>query len=226
MMNIILEEDVPNLGVVGDLVRVKDGYARNYLIPQRKAVFASQRSVRELEHQKRVAAHQRKVKTAAAEGHKAAIEKLAVCMQAKVAPAPLGEDGQPIAENLQKLFGSITNRDIAAFLSEAGIKVEHRKIALSAPVRTVGKFQAKIRLNGGITADLPFWVVPEGAADLDAEKKRVEAAQATAAKELAARKQAEQAQRELEAKKIEEAIAAEKARAEAGIDAEPEAEEE
>src|SRR5688572_13804929 len=103
MMRIILKEDVPNLGVVGDLVTVRDGYARNYLIPEGKATFASVKSVRQLDHQKRLAAHERKKATAAAEIAKNKIESLSVVMHAKVAPAPLGEDGMPVKEIVQKL---------------------------------------------------------------------------------------------------------------------------
>lgn len=178
MMKIILQEDVPNLGVVGDLVSVRDGYARNYLIPQGKATFASVRSVRQLDHQKRLAAHHRKQATAVAEEQKQQVEALSVVMKAKVAPPPLGEDGEPIQELLPKLFGSITNRDITKVLKDSGIKIPgHRRVTMTEQVRTVGKFNAKVRLDGGIVATLPFWVIPESAEDVEAEKKRVEQAQ-------------------------------------------------
>ena len=183
MMKIILTEDVPNLGVVGDLVSVRDGYGRNYLIPQGKAVFASVRSVAELDHQKRLAQHHRTQATAQAESSKKVIEGLSVCMSAKVAPPQLNDEGEPIEEKLQKLFGSITNRDLAKVLRDSDIKVEHRRVVLAEPVRTVGKFAARVRLDGGVVATLPFWVIPEGAADVEIEKKRVEAAQEAAKKE-------------------------------------------
>src|SRR6185295_14673791 len=99
MMKVILREDVPNLGVVGDLVRVRDGYGRNYLIPQGKAILASSRSINELDHQKRLAAHHRQKATAAAAGDKDRIEKLSVVMHARVAAA-LGE--QVKEDQLQK----------------------------------------------------------------------------------------------------------------------------
>ena len=189
MMKVILKEDVPNLGVVGDLVTVRDGYGRNYLIPQGKAVFASVRSVAELDHQKRLAQHHRAQATAEAEKSRSVIEGLSVCMSAKVAPPQLNDEGEPIEEKLQKLFGSVTNRDIAKVLRDSDINIEHRRVSLPEPVRTVGKFEAKVRLDGGIVAALPFWVIPEGAADMEVEKKRVEAAQE------AARKEAEEAAR-------------------------------
>lgn len=183
MMKVILKEDVPNLGVVGDMVTVRDGYGRNYLIPQGKAVFASVRSQHELDHQKRLAAHNREKMTAEAQGSKQKIEKLSVVMQAKVAPPPIGDDGEPVVESLPKLFGSITNRDLAKVLSDSGVKVDHRRVTLQQHVGTVGKFEARVRLNGGVHAQLPFWVIPEGSEDVETQKKRVEEAQETAAKE-------------------------------------------
>jgi large subunit ribosomal protein L9 len=218
MMKIILQEDVPNLGVVGDLVTVRDGYGRNFLIPQGKAVFASVRSIHELEHQKRLAAHRRKQATAAAELARRRIEGLMVVMQAKVAPPQMGDDGHPIQEKLQKLFGSITTRDISNFLAASDVKIDHRRVALNEPVRTVGKYIATIRLDGGVSAGLPFWVIPEGTGDIEAEKKRVEAAQEAHRKErealLAAEKAAQAAAekerlRQLEAKKAAEAATGE-----------------
>ncbi|MCC7384786.1 MAG: 50S ribosomal protein L9 [Deltaproteobacteria bacterium] len=205
-MKVILREDVPNLGMVGDLVRVRDGYGRNYLIPQGRAVLASARSVHELEHQKRLAAHHRSKATAVAAGDKARIEGLSVVMSAKVAVA-LGEQAKE--DQLQKLFGTITSRDLEKVLAGAGVKVDHRRITLSEPVRTVGKFLAKVRLDGGVVAQLPFWVLTEGATDVDAEKKRVEAAQEAARKhaaEIAAReraKAAESAKAAAKAEKVE-----------------------
>ena len=223
MMKVILTEDVPSLGVVGDLVTVRDGYGRNYLIPQGKAVFASVRSVAELDHQKRLAQHHRAQATAEAEQSKTVIEGLSVCMSAKVAPPQLNDDGEPIEEKLQKLFGSITNRDIAKVLRDSDIKIEHRRVTLPEAVRTVGKFEAKVRLDGGIIAILPFWVIPEGAEDVEAEKVRVEAAQEAAKREAeeAARAAAEAAQAKKQpAPEGEGEAAAEKDEAEDGAAAE------
>lgn len=189
MMRVILQEDVPNLGEVGELVAVRDGYARNFLIPQGKAVFASMRSMRELEHQKRVAAFRRTKLVGEAEAARQTVEKLAICMHAKVAATPARE-GEPEAERLQRLHGSITNRDLVRVLGDAGVKTDHRRVTLAEPVRTVGKFSASIRLDGGLNVEFPFWVIPEGAGDVEAEKKRVEAAQEAARK---AREEARQA---------------------------------
>lgn len=217
MMRVILQEDVAGLGVVGDLVNVRDGYGRNFLIPQGKAVFASVRSVNELDHQKRLASHRRKQATAQAEIGRRKIESLSVVLQAKVAPPQMSDDGTPIVEKLQKLFGSITHRDLANVLSTSDVKVDHRRISINEQVRTVGRYVATVRLDGGVAATLPFWVIPEGAADVESEKKRVEAAQESAKKEreaaLAAEKAAQAAAekerlRMLEAKKAADEAAA------------------
>lgn len=190
MMKVILREDVPNLGTVGDLVRVRDGYGRNFLIPQGKAELASSSSIKMLEHQKRLAAHNRAKATAQAGTDKQKIEGLSVVMNARVAQA-LGE--QVKEDTLQKLFGTITARDIGRVINEAGVTVDHRRITLTEPVRTVGKFTAKIRLDGGVVAALPIWVLPEGTTDVEAEKKRVEAAQESAKKHAAEAAAAERA---------------------------------
>ncbi|MCB9654846.1 MAG: 50S ribosomal protein L9 [Deltaproteobacteria bacterium] len=212
MMQIILREDVPNLGVVGELVAVRDGYARNFLIPQGKAVFASVRSIRELEHQKRLAAHRRQQATTQAQADKLRIEGLSICLQAKVAQT-LGDEGEAAATALQKLFGSIGARDIARVLGDLGVKADHRRVTLSEPVRTVGKFTAQVRLEGGVLAKLPFWVITEGATDIEAEKRRVEAAQEAARKQRASEIEAEakakaQARHEAAAKAEADAAAA------------------
>lgn len=205
MMKVILQEDVSNLGVVGDLVNVRDGYARNFLIPNGMAIFASNRSVRQLEHQKRLAQHKRKLAQVQAEDHKKKIEGLSICMSAKVAAAAIGEDGKPVQERLPKLYGSITNRDVAGVLKGLGVEVDARRIQLSDVVRTVGKFAATVRLDGGIVAKIPFWVIAEGVPDVEAEKKRVEAAQEAVKKEAeeAAAREAKLAAQAAQAAKAE-----------------------
>lgn len=184
MMKLILQEDVPNLGMVGDLVTVRDGYGRNFLLPQKKAVFASPNSIKEFEHQKRLASHKRALATSQAEKDKKQIEALSITINARVAHTPAGDKTDGV-EELQRLFGSITSRELAKIVADAGVKVDHRKVVLSEPVRTVGKFEAKIRLNGGVSANILFWVIPEGATDVEAEKKRVESAQAEFKKRMA-----------------------------------------
>lgn len=218
MMNVILQEDIPALGVVGDLIRVKDGYARNFLIPKGKAVFASERSVNELEHQKRLAQHRREQATAASREAKTRIEGMAIAIPVKVAPPQLNDEGHPIEETLPKLFGSVTNRDLAKVLTENEIRVDRHRVTIAAPVRTVGRFSAVVRLDGNVNADLSFWVIPEGSEDIEAAKKDVESRQTKA------REEAEAAAR-AEIEKQQALAAAEKAAREAAAAAEAENEE-
>lgn len=124
-MQVILREELPNLGTTGDVVKVKPGYARNYLLPRGLAIEASVRNLRELEHQKRVVADKRlrEQKSAAAVAEKLASVKLAFQVRA-------GEDG--------KLFGSITNQDIHRALEERGFTIERRRILLNEPIKNLG----------------------------------------------------------------------------------------
>ena len=225
MMRVILQEDIAQLGVVGDLVQVKDGYARNFLIPKGKAVFASVRSVNELDHQKRLAAHRREQATVEARKSKDRIESLSIAISAKTAPPQLDDEGNPIEEVLPKLFGSVTNRDLARVLAEQGVKVDRHRVALSEPARTLGRFEASIRLDGAITAKLPFWVIPEGVDDVEAAKRDVEGRQTAAREEAEAAARAE----EEKAQALAAAAAAEKAAqqaASAAAEAEAETEDE
>ncbi|MBX2813948.1 MAG: 50S ribosomal protein L9 [Myxococcales bacterium] len=225
MMRVILQEDIPSLGVVGDLVHVKDGYARNFLIPKGKAVFASVRSVNELDHQKRLASHRREQATSEARKSKTTIEKLSIAISAKTAPPQLDDEGNPILDTLPKLFGSVTNRDLARVLAEQGIRVDRHRISVDAPIRTVGKFSAKVRLDGAITATLPVWVVPEGVDDIEAAKRDVEAKQQAARDEREAAARAELERQAAMAAAAEAEKAARQAAAQEASKAEPTSEE-
>ena len=127
-MNIILTENVEGLGKIGDLVKVKPGYARNYLVPRSLAVEANTRNVKELEHQKRQMERKLQKLTQEAEVLKARIEKVS-CVFAHRA----GEEG--------KLFGSVTSMDIGAKLAEAGIEIDRKKIQLDEPIKALGDYR-------------------------------------------------------------------------------------
>lgn len=225
MMRIILQEDVPNLGVVGDLVSVRDGYARNFLIPKGKAVFASVRSVNELDHQKRLAAHRREQATEEAQKSRTTIEKLSIAISAKTAPPQLDDDGNPIEDTLPKLFGSVTNRDLAKVLAEQGVKVDRHRVSITSAVRTLGRFVASVRLDGGIVAELPFWVIPDGSKDVEAAKRDVEARQTAAREEREAAQRAEIEKQQALAAAAEAEKAAREAQSAEAADGESEEEE-
>src|SRR5574341_2193533 len=138
-MDVILREDVPNLGTVGDLVKVKPGYARNYLLPRGLAVVADQRNVRVLEHQKRVAADKREQDRRKAETAAQKLSDLRVTIKARA-----GEEG--------KLFDSVTNLDIERALAELGFRVERRRIRLDEPIKSIGEHSVPVHLGVGIDA--------------------------------------------------------------------------
>jgi len=147
-MQVILLEDVPALGKAGESVKVSEGYGRNYLIPQKKAILATEKGIKILEHQKREV--QQRMGKAKKDVEKVAeqIEKLS-CTFAK----PVGESG--------KLFGSVTSMEIESFLKENGIDVDRKKILLEEPIKNLGMFTVPIKLHPELTAQLKVWVVQE-----------------------------------------------------------------
>ena len=133
-MQVILREELPNLGTTGDVVKVKPGYARNYLLPRGLAIEANVRNLRELEHQKRVVADHRlrAQKSAAAVADKVGAVTLTFRVRA-------GEDG--------KLFGSVTNQDIHRALEERGFTIERRRILLAEPIKSLGTHDVTVHLG-------------------------------------------------------------------------------
>ncbi len=145
-MKVILNENIDHLGKAGEIVDVSDGFARNFLIPHGKAVLATTRSVRELEHARRQVQAQILRERKTAEALKQAIEKVALNIVREA-----GEE--------EKLFGSVTNRDVAEALALEGFTVDHRKIQLEDPIKTLGTFKVEIRLNTDVTAEVKVRVV-------------------------------------------------------------------
>lgn len=150
-MKLILREDVYNLGKSGELVTVKEGYARNYLLPRNLAMLASSANVRQLDHEKKVIElRQQKLKGGALEQAKK-LEGVKISIKRKT-----GEQ--------DKLFGSVTALDIAESLAAAGHKLDRRLIHLPEPIRAVGEFAVEIRLHREVTAKLTVTVVGEAQA--------------------------------------------------------------
>jgi large subunit ribosomal protein L9 len=148
MVKVILKQDVPNLGKLGDLVNVRPGYGRNYLIPQGLAVAATEGNVRQIEHQKRLIAQQATKMRAEASD---LASRIAGATLTLVAPA--GAEG--------RLFGSITNRDIEEALAAVGIRVDRKLIHLAESVKSVGEHQATVKLGHDVDATVKFQVVPK-----------------------------------------------------------------
>ena len=147
-MQVILREDVDNLGKIGDLVKVKPGYARNFLVPSKKAIEATPKNMKAMEHAKKMVSDRLRTlkKSAAADAEN--IRALAIVIKAKV-----GEEG--------KLFGSVTSMDIAEAAAAKGVTIDKRKIALEEPIKRLGEFTVTVKLPADVTADLKVTVVAE-----------------------------------------------------------------
>lgn len=145
-MKVILTEDVERVGKVGDLVEISDGYARNFLIPKKLAAEATEKNVKALEHEKRLISDKvRKEKKEALELAK----KINEC--SITIPVKVGEE--------DKLFGSVTAKDIAEALSREGIKIDKKKIQLESPLKELGVFDVPIKLHQETVASLKLWIV-------------------------------------------------------------------
>jgi large subunit ribosomal protein L9 len=141
LVQVILSEDVHNLGDAGDVVNVKPGYARNFLIPQGKALPATAARVHEVEHKRRVIAEKRAKELKDLESVKLRLEGIALEIAAQV-----GEEG--------KLFGSVTAANLAELLAEKGVEVDRRKIVLAEPIKSVGEHAVSVRLRNDVVASL------------------------------------------------------------------------
>ncbi len=147
-MKVILKEDVHNLGKMGDIVTVRNGYARNYLIPKDLAVEANQRNVREFEHHKRIIQEKaRKIRDAAQ------------ILAEKIASTPLVIKAKAGEE--EKLFGSVTSIDIEKALSEAGFEIDRKKIILDEPIKRLGEYTVKVKVHPDVMADINVKVEQE-----------------------------------------------------------------
>lgn len=144
-VQVILSEDVHALGDAGDVVSVKPGFARNFLIPQGKALMATAERVNEVEHKKRVIAEKlaKELKDLTAVKAKLDGTKLEIEAQA-------GEEG--------KLFGSVTAANLAELLAEKGLEVDRRKIQLSDAIKSVGEHTVAIRLRSDVIAEFTVTV--------------------------------------------------------------------
>jgi len=148
-VKLILREDVQGLGHAGDVVDVRPGYARNFLVPEGKAVLASEGKLREVEHLKRQIAEKLAKELADHRAQKARIEKLGELeVRAKA-----GEEG--------RLFGSVTVPQIAELLAARGIEVDRRRVDLAEPIKTLGEHAVTVRLHRDVSATLRLKVVPE-----------------------------------------------------------------
>jgi large subunit ribosomal protein L9 len=140
-MEVILKEDVPKLGARGDVVKVADGYGRNYLLPRKLAIEATAANKAVIEQMK--AAAVRRVQRDKAEAESLAQQLQGVTLRL-----------QRLAGEHDQLFGSVTSGDIAAELEKKGFRLDRRKIQLDDPIKTLGEFQVPVRLFRDVTAHI------------------------------------------------------------------------
>ncbi|HAX42076.1 MAG TPA: 50S ribosomal protein L9 [Bryobacteraceae bacterium] len=148
-MEVILRDDIDKLGNRGDLVKVADGYARNFLLPRRLAVPATEANKKIVEQERQAALRREAKEIGSAQELAALLAKLSLTTEQKA-----GEQDQ--------LFGSVTNADIASLLDKAGFTIDRRKIVLDAPIKTLGEHQVPVKLHREVTAMVKLTVTREG----------------------------------------------------------------
>ena len=144
-MKLILKENIEHLGQIGDIVKVAPGYARNYLLPKGLAIEATEKNAKALEHAKRQLAYKKNKSLEAARNLVAKLEALSVALTHQA-----GEEG--------KLFGSVTNMEIAAFLKENGLEIDRKKIVLAEPIKQLGEYTVPVKVHPEVSATLKVTV--------------------------------------------------------------------
>jgi large subunit ribosomal protein L9 len=155
-MEVILKEEVENLGNRGDVVKVADGYARNFLLPRKLALQATDANKAVIEQMKSSAARRSATEKVQAEELVTKLEPLTLSFTRKS-----GKDGH--------LFGSVTSSDIAAELATQGFEVDRRKIQLNEPLKSVGEFKVAVKLHREVTAQLKVTVAAEASTETEGE---------------------------------------------------------
>jgi large subunit ribosomal protein L9 len=149
--NVLLREDIDNLGARGEIVRVKAGYARNYLLPRKLAVEASAGNVKQIESERAALLKKESTERATAEAQAALMKEVRLTFERKV-----GEHGM--------LYGSVTSMHVAEALKEKGYEIDRRRIHLPEAIKETGDFTVAVRLHREVTVDIPITVTGEGGA--------------------------------------------------------------
>ncbi|TVQ05188.1 MAG: 50S ribosomal protein L9 [Balneolaceae bacterium] len=147
-MKVILKEDVEKLGTAGDLVDVKPGYGRNYLIPQAKAILATDGAIRQFEKMKKQAELRAELTVDAAKELARKLEATSVTI-----PVTVGED--------DKIHGTVTNIQVAQALEERDIIIDRRKITIDEDIKSLGEYTATIEVLGDLKPKVKVWVVKQ-----------------------------------------------------------------
>jgi large subunit ribosomal protein L9 len=151
-MKVILQETLEGVGNLGDLLDVSPGFARNYLLPRRKAVEANNRNIKAFEHAQRVTTEKAKKEKLDIEAHAKNLSAVSLTI-----PAQVGKD--------DKMFGSVTSKDIAEGLAEKGFEVDRRKIQLAQPIKELGTFTIPVKLPREVTASISVHIIKKQEAD-------------------------------------------------------------
>src|SRR5438128_5176690 len=160
---VLLREDIDNLGARGEVVRVKAGYARNYLLPRNLAVKATANNVKQIEGERAALMKHEAKERSTAEGQAEQLRNLTLKFERKV-----GEAGV--------LYGSVTSMDIAHALQEQGYEIDRRKIVLREPIKRFGNYSVPVRLHRDVTVELPVSVLGEGGIEIDVAALEADAA--------------------------------------------------
>jgi len=147
-MKVVLRKDLETLGTAGQIVNVKDGYARNFLIPRGIAFEASSKNLSLVDEAKRQAEHRQVREQKVAEDLKEKLSQVSI-----TATVSVGEE--------DKVFGSVTTQEIARLLGEKGFEIDRRKIMLDEPIKMLGVFEIPIKLHSKVDAKIKLWVVKE-----------------------------------------------------------------
>ncbi len=145
-MQVILREDIPTLGKAGEVVKVRDGYGRNYLLPRKMAVLADAKNLKAVEAQKKQTEAQRSKDRQKADEAAAKLASLELTIAREVG-------------SNDRLFGSVTKVEISAALREKGIQIDKHLIELTAPIKTIGTYEVGVKLHPEIRAAFKLWVV-------------------------------------------------------------------
>ena len=149
--SVLLREDIDDLGARGEIVKVKAGYARNFLLPRKMAVEATASNVKQIEQERAALLKKAATERATAEGQAAQLGKLTLTFERKV-----GEHGL--------LYGSVTSMDVAEALQAKGYEIDRRRISLRDAIKEVGEYTVPVRLHREVTVEVPVVVTPEGGA--------------------------------------------------------------
>jgi large subunit ribosomal protein L9 len=149
--NVLLREDIDELGARGEIVKVKAGYARNYLLPRKLAVEATVSNVKQIEQERAALLKKAATERSTAEAQAGQMKNLSLTFERKV-----GEHGL--------LYGSVTSMDIAEALQQKGYEIDRRRITLRDAIKETGEYSVPVRLHREVTVEVPVIVTPEGGA--------------------------------------------------------------